>query len=817
MENRKLSIMTASSCKSAKWKNVTLTWSEFVKELTFKELGVTMAQFKAAENKSDIKDNKAFVGGKYKGGTRKRETALGQDLLCLDLDNLNAKTFKESLLNIRRLGSAYIVHSTISHTPMQPKIRVIIPTERTITPNEYQPLAREVGRCVGLDGVDPTCFRVNQLMYYPTVLKDAERFYEVREGPALDVDRVLRKYGGGNAWADHTLWPKLEKEKSLGFGLGGLVGGKQSDPREKKGMVGAVCRVYNMYSGLEKYFSEEYLPTEDVNLYDMVGGSGIPGLRIYDDGLFAYSHHGTDPCCNRLVNFFDLVRLWRFGHLDTLYERNADGSVDDWDGECEGSKSFKATCKFFEKDELVMAEYKRALTEERFEAMTGGGGGGRSKEETLELLDSLGYSKKGIILKTLDNAKKILHNDPLLIGLIRYDEFSNRLRIVGAMPWDENDRKPAPRIWDDEEDAGLTWYLEKTYGYKSLIDTKMAMKMLVKNTRYNSLGEYLEGLVWDGVPRMETVFVDYLGAEDTPYVRDVTMKWFVGSVRRAIIPGYQFELIPVLSGKQGDGKTKLVVGLGKAYALEGFCNIRGTAAIEKLEGKWIVELGEMTAVHNSKPEDFNQFVTTTSDYRRVPYDIHPQDFPRRCTFIGTTNQMEYLRDYTGGRRFAPLTLGVQPLTKSYKNVGEEVDQLWAEAMHYHRKGVKSYMDSDDPLWDTYKAAQEYSRQDNMLESLIIEFINIKIPKDWYINYPLVERLSYYRGGGETSEEVELVERTKICKQEIWFECLEGSKDRIPKGKEQEINAILSNLDGWERNPNSLHFGYIGRAKGYIRV
>jgi predicted P-loop ATPase len=798
MQNDKtIKIATAAVRTATLWDNQEVLWSTFIENFrTPSRSAETYAEYiTLPKNEQDrLKDVGGFVGGWFKDGPRKTKNLMLRTLVTLDLDRVEAGGTEAVLESVKKLGWAYCVYSTRKHQVEAPRLRVIFPLDRECTPQEYEPLARKLGELVGIDWCDSTTFQGNRLMFNPSVCLDGLEGYVYEVGclelVEVGVDAVLGLY---TDWKNPAEWP-------LPAGADPIVriaGKWQQDPREKKGIVGAFCRAYDVREAISEFLSEEYIEGERGH-YSYVHGSTTGGGKVHDNGLFFYSFHETDPASRVMCNAFDLVRRHKFGHLD-------EGAEDGFTGDRYQSKSNTAMRAWAGE----LPEVRELMAEEgRAEFATALG----LTVDNADWIKELTFNDSGMLRKTLNNCITVLLNDPNLKGRIRYDVFTAKLTVNGCMPWDKKDH--GTRQWGDTELQGLALYLETQYKYRSPQDLKGALKLLEKYTAYNAVEEYLVGLTWDGTPRMQTVFADYLGAENTEYTRDVAMKWFVGAVRRATLQQYQFELIPVLYGRPGDGKTKLVTGLSPEYTLQGFASIHGDRNRAKLSGKWIVELGEMTAVTNSTPEEFNDFATQTKDTRRTPYDTYEQDFSRRCVFIGTTNKNKYLKDYTGGRRFAPVTLSKQPLTKSYKDLKSEVDQIWAEAMHYHRLGVKTYLDREDPLWPQYEEAQGSSREEHMIEPLIMEFLDRDIPDNWY-SLSADERKAYLSGtlqGASTT----LIKRNKICKQEIWFECLEGSKDRIPKETSQDINSILSNIEGWELNKNPLHFGIYGKIRGYVR-
>ncbi|MEV3023878.1 virulence protein E, partial [Paenibacillus larvae] len=291
------------------WKNEFLTWDEFVDRLRkVRRTGETMAEYSKMDNinKARVKDGPAFVGGFIRGGRRKKENLETRSLITLDVDQGD-----ENFLFCCDLvldGTAYVIYSTHSHRPKKPKYRLIIPTDRTMNPDEYAAVSRKIAEQIGMQYFDKTTFDVHRLMYLPSCSNDAKPILEVFEGEPLGVDEVLDQYLD---WKDPLEWPRHESDKAKR-----RAAAKMEDPRGKQGLVGVFCRCYTISEAIDEFLPGVYEPTEQANRYTYVGSSSYGGLVIYDDDTFAYSHHESDPISGREVNAFDLVRIHKFGQLD---------------------------------------------------------------------------------------------------------------------------------------------------------------------------------------------------------------------------------------------------------------------------------------------------------------------------------------------------------------------------------------------------------------------------------------------------------------------------------------------------------------------
>jgi len=313
MENsRKLIISEANNRLSKQWVTTEITWSEFVERLskpkiTAETLDEFLSYSKAKQD--DIKDVGGFVGGKLKGNLRRSEAIESRSLITLDLDNLAYEDDTKIIKTLNSLGCAYAVYSTRKHQTTKPRIRVILPLAEDVSADEYEPIARKVAESIGLRYCDPTTFQAVRLMYWPSHSTDSDYVFTYADKPMLDGKAVLNMYAD---WRDVTTWPEVPDAQKHHLTL--LK--QQENPLEKEGMVGAFCRRFNIYQAIDEFLPGVYEPCDIPDRLTFVGGSTAAGAIVYQDGLFLYSHHATDPCSQKLVNAFDLVRLHKFGHLD---------------------------------------------------------------------------------------------------------------------------------------------------------------------------------------------------------------------------------------------------------------------------------------------------------------------------------------------------------------------------------------------------------------------------------------------------------------------------------------------------------------------
>ncbi|MED1419036.1 virulence-associated E family protein [Bacillus smithii] len=808
--DRKITISAAGSRKATLWPAQTLYWSEMVEKLRTAVRGTeTLAEYlKLPKREQDeLKDVGGFVGGTLAGNRRKASNVTGRDLITLDMDNIPAGGTADVLRRLEGLGCAYAVYSTRKHEEARPRLRVIVPLNRTATADEYEPLARKLASIIGISFMDPTTFQAHRLMYWPSCCADSQYVFRYSDKPFLDADGLLSLYYD---WRNIDEWPQVPGDESKHVRLAA----KQGNPLEKPGVVGAFCRQYNIYEAIEKFLPGIYEPVDtDSNRYTYIAGSTVGGAIVYEDGLFLYSHHATDPCSGRLVNAFDLVRLHKFGDLDD--EAKPDTPVN-------RLPSFAEMSAFALNDAGVAA----ILNQERYEKALEDFG---AAPETADTKDDLNWIQKlkisattGQPLKTIENILIALEGDPNLKGKILLDTFSDSIVGIAPLPWAPRDSENGLFKWAGNDDSGLAIYIEKILGFQSREKIEHALNQCAAKNRFNPVVDYLNSLQWDGVKRLDTLFIDYLGAADTPYTRAVTRKSFVAAVARAMQPGIKYDTMPVLTGAQGLGKTSLIQKMGKSWFSNSIETFEGKEAAELLQGAWIIEIGEMSAYNKSDLNTIKGFLSRTDDQYRAAYARKTEKHPRRCVFFGTSNRYDYLKDSTGGRRFWPIDCGIQKPTKKVffdpekpdmPVLDDEVDQIWAEAVMYWRLG-ESLILSKELEAEAKRQQEEHSEQDPR-EGIIRDFVNRKVPVDWYKKDISTRKLYWSSEFGKI--ETETMERDRICAAEIWVECL-GNEIRFMKRQDvTSINDILEKIDGWKKHRGVFRYGPYGRVRGgFIR-
>lgn len=800
--NRKLMISTAGSRKAIHWPKSELLWSEFTEKLKVPVRGTeTMEEYLALpkNRQAELKDVGGFVGGTFENDRRKSAYVQGRDLLTLDLDNIPAGGTEDVLKRVAGLGCAAALYSTRKHAGYAPRLRVIIPLDRTASADEYEPAARKAASLIGMELCDPTTFDPCRLMYWPSCCSDGEFISEVYDRPFCSLDGLLGMY---QDWKDISEWPQVPG----GDAIQKRRLARQEDPTAKKGLVGAFCRTYSITAAMDQFIPGMYEPTDVPGRYTYTGGSTTGGAIVYDGDLFLYSHHATDPCSGQLVNAFDLVRLHKFSDLDKEAKE---------DTPTNRLPSFAAMSKLAKEDYgvsglMIKERYEEA--KEVFNTQQPAGEAITAEEIDLEWIRGLSRDGNGRIEKTISNVTTVLEHDPLLKGRIVTDEFASCGMVLGAMPWDQ---RPEKRRWTDVDYAGYYRYMETFYSLTGREKLDNGLLIVSSQNRINDAREYLTGLKWDGVKRLDTLLIDYLGADDTPYTRAVIRKSLCAAVARAVVGGVKYDYMPIFTGPQGIGKSTFLATLGRDWFSDSLTTFEGKEAAELIQGTWLNEIGELTAMTKQETSAVKQFLSKTHDIYRAAYGRQTSKYPRRCVFFGTSNDSEFLKDATGNRRFWPVDVGLHDAKKSvWEDLPKEVDQIWAEAYCYWMLGEPLYLSKEAEA--LAEEQQESHRESHAKEGIIREFIDKKIPSEWD-SYDLMKRRQFWAGTLKLPAEEVLVDREKVCAVEIWQECFNGDPKYMKRQDSTEINNIMGNIKGWKRNKSSRRYGFYGTQKGFERA
>ena len=757
---RDLAIAYGSNRQARLWVNKTITF-EALKE----RLKVTIRTPESAEeyvhmskNQRDAaKDHGGFVAGVLRDGCRKVDAVEVRSMVALDGDRLDTAFLETYDAKCPYASALYTTHS---HTAEQPRARLVFPLTRDVSPEEFVAVSRYLADMLGIDYFDECSYQPNQLMYWPSTPANGEFVFKETGGEWLDPDVLLRRHP---EWTDPTRLPTSSRESKAYT----VKQEKVQDPLTKEGVVGLFNRTYYpIASALETFLDDVYEPTDNENRWHLITSNSMAGVEIKDD-KFVYSHHAKDPAYLKLCNAFDIVRIHRFGDMDD-------------------KASFNAMCSFAMEQDAVK---RLAASERRQEA---------SADFTLTEDDSwqsrLQYEPKSAVLKNnLHNITLILQHDPLLKNIV-FNQQMDGLEIKGEVPW-----KHPTKYWRDADDAQLISYIDSHYGSFSQRNYDIAVTKVTDDRSYHPIREYLNNLPrWDGIPRVDTLLIDYLGAEDNEYIRAITRKMLCAAVRRVWQPGIKYDTMLVLSGPQGIGKSTLIAKLAGEWFSDSLSlsDTKDKTAAEKLQGYWILEIGELAGMRRTEEEILRSFLSCQNDVYRAAFARRPTPHMRQCVFFGTTNALNgYLRDTTGNRRFWPVRVNGKGTKHSWDISADEVAQIWAEVSIHEAAGEK--LDLTPELEKYAEIEQRGALESDEREGLVREYLDTLLPDDWD-GMDLYERRNFLSGNTIAAHgRVGTVRRTRVCTLELWCELFGRDQGSIKRAESNALTAMLIKL-GWRR-------------------
>ena len=775
---RKLAFCFGSSRQAATWRPTQMTleelWDRLEKPLRTPETTAQYHKMKKGE-KDAIKDKGGFLAGTLKGSRRRKNEVVSRSMITLDCDKLNPAFFDEYEFLNRYLS---IVYTTHTHLPESPRARLLVPLTRDVTPEEFNAIARYLADEIGMEMVDPCSFEINQLMYWPTAAIDGEYICRRYEGEWLDPDAFLAEHPN---WKDCTALPTAPSEKEAVE----KQRKKQEDPLAKEGTVGLFCRAYTIQEAMRTFLPDVYEETDDDSRWRYIPSDSMPGVVIYDD-KFAYSHHASDPAFGKLLNAFDLVRTHLFDDDDP-------------------KKSFNDMLEFAAKDEAV----RELGLDERRE---------RAGEEFAEDDDEDDWKKKLVRQKkstqlenSLFNIKLIMQNDPYMKNIV-FNQLADGMEIKGEVPW----QHPA-KFWRDADDAQLICYVDDHYGTFSARNYDIAVTKAVDDRSYHPIKDYFASLPpWDGVPRVDTLLIDYLGAEDNAYIRAVSRKTLCAAYRRIYEPGVKFDYMPVLNGAQGIGKSTFIANLGMEWFSDSLnlSDMNDKTAAEKLQGYWIIEIGELAGMKKADLDKVKAFISRVDDKYRASFGRRVTPHPRQCVFFGTTNSENgYLRDITGNRRFWNVKATGEGKYKPWQMTPEIVQQIWAETAVLAKAGEKLYL---PPELEAYaQQEQRAAMEQDDREGLVLEYLDTLLPDGWD-SMDIYKRRDYINEADDPTRPVGKHRRTEVSNIEIWCECFGRPKEDMKPTDRYAIAAIMEHLDEWEKTGKSKRLPIYGKQRMYRR-
>lgn len=404
----------------------------------------------------------------------------------------------------------------------------------------------------------------------------------------------------------------------------------------------------------------------------------------------------------------------------------------------------------------------------------------------------LATNSKGAVMQTIGNCITAISNDSCLKEMFQYNEMSGNIEVSGAW-W-----KRSTVNLSDNDVNNIRLYLEQNYGLAHEKNIPRAIDIIAHERAYHPVREFLTGLKWDGVKRIENILPRYLGAEKSEYTAEAMKLFMLGAISRVFKPGEKFELmLCVVENRQGGGKSTLArfLAICDEWFTDDIKNLDDDLIYRKLAGHWIIEFSEMLATSNTKTvEGIKSFLSRQKDTYKVPYEKYPKDYPRQCVFFGTTNNIDFLpSDKTGNRRFVPVMVNsaraeAHPL-KDEAETRAYIKQAWAEAMEIYRSGEYS-LTFPEELQETLEEVQrEFTPED---------------PKIGVIQYWL-DNCQY----------------KSVCSLMIYREALQNEYQEPRPWELREISSIMNrSIIGWKKHPTTdskVRFHGYGKQRAWDRL
>lgn len=566
-------------------------------------------------------------------------------------------------------------------------------------------------------------------------------------------------------------------------------------PSERKDVVGTFCRAYSCSEAIKKFLPDLFRLDTARGLYI---SSYNPEVTLEADDVqqLVWISGVNTPC-----NAFDIVRTYRFGELDKSVKEGIPAKR---------LPSYKAMLRLCNEDTL----YRLTLVKEKNRPV---------KVNSSEWEASLTLNDKNEIERTGHNIRLILLNDPHL-KLVRFDRFTKQ--DITECPDFCNERDN--RI-DDESVGKIALHIERVYGLQLSQPRILEMlKTTSKERGFNPVHEFIRSVTWDGVERIDTVVIRYLGADDTPLTRMQTRKWMVGAVARAFSPGCKFDHILTFTGPQGVGKSTFLNAIAGRWFSDSFSFAHDDKSkIEDITGAWIVEISELNGMKRAHDaEAAKAFLSRVRDDVRPAYARKSESIPRSNVFAATTNETEFLQSCNGNRRWWIIPIkGAGEVREWIEKLKAEVPQLWAEAYHHYSAGETLFL-SPELESEANKRQAEYTTAagDELLDE-IEAFLNRRVPTA-YFSWPLSKRIQWQRWAVDSSSFIE-DEYRQIGTEPLTMVSPKMIKCELPNDtirtsfrySSQYINSLMEHISGWERSEKEkvpgMHPDYCGsdgRAK-----
>ena len=410
-----------------------------------------------------------------------------------------------------------------------------------------------------------------------------------------------------------------------------------------------------------------------------------------------------------------------------------------------------------------------------------------------EIRNWLEKTEKGVA-NTIRNCIIIFENDPTFAGKIMRNLLTETDDMIGEFPWQRDTTR-----FDDQDLPHVLLHFEQYYGIRSEKCVQNALRVVASKHSFHPIRSYLKRLRWDGSNRIRFALHHFLGADVSDYNESCLQVFMLGAIKRIFEPGTKFDLMLVLTGGQGAGKSSFfrLLAIRDEWFSDDLKRLDDEKIYQRLAGHWILEMSEMVATANAKSiEDIKSFLSRNKDTYKFPYDRYAADHLRQCVFAGTTNKMDFLpMDRSGNRRFLPVQ--VHPEQAETHILADEaasrayIDQLWAEAMAIYESGECSTHLSREMEEQLAREQENYQQEDTIAGQI----------------YGFMET---YSGN-------------KLCSKQLYKEALNHPFDEPKQWETREIFEIVNvgiangRIRGWRPFAHSRRFEKYGTQRGWERI
>jgi len=723
----------------------------------------TVLEYKNGDKEFRLKckDKGGFIAGTSENNRRENKSIKTRNMITLDMDYCpkNIMSILREKQDItKELGFCFFVYSTHSHTVEEPRLRLIAPLTQPITVEKYEPIARMIANVIGMEYFDATTFQINRIMYFPSVSIDGDYICEdfgIEDWSPIDPEEILDKY------MNYLDISEFQKPHFIeGMRIDKIEKGKiKNSTKTKWRIVNAFNTEYPIKDAIEMFLPDVYEKGKAKGRFTFVGGESKEGLILLNE-QYAYSHHATDPAQGRLLNAFDIVRIHKFGKQDSDITEQLEYE------KYEKNTSYAAMVEYIRGNLPNVMKHMPEMEKIRKNEKEFSEGYVETEKNSVEesnwklTLDYTGSEKDRHPKSNARNIKLIFENDEYFKDLFYYDSLRDAICFDREPNW--NKEKKQGDLVTDEDDSEIRIFLNSVYQItgKDLIYDCVVHQAAKK--RRHPIRTFLANLPdWDEKRRIETIICELYDIKPNAFYREASKSWMVAIIQRILKPGSKYDMMLVLCGEQGIGKSQFGKSLSTLYwngpmtQIDSHPNFFGDDelpfdkkdAYEQLGGIMIYEMPEFEKYYKkSDASTVKSFISKTSDKYRKSYGRRVAEYKRQCVFIATTNDLRPLRDRTGNRRFLPFYARLpRHIARLYdeKVWNEDIrNQCLAEALHLFNTGynpMSKFSAEATKIWDELN---EKATMENDSLPIVEMYINNKFPINFFA-YNILDMKKYF--------------------------------------------------------------------------